>query len=75
MAAYWTNFAKRLDPNGPGVPAWPAFNDDKPIAMYFEGAPRTGPVPSEQSLRVLDSYFAWRRSPEGSVVKAPERRR
>ncbi len=74
MADYWTNFAKRLDPNGSGVPAWPAFSDKNPVVMYFGGAAHTGPVPSGESLRVLDSYFAWRRSPEGAVVKAPEHR-
>ena len=62
MAAYWTNFAKRGSPDGKGVPPWPAFSDKNPVVMYFEGAAHTGPVPSEQSLRVLDSYFAWRRS-------------
>jgi para-nitrobenzyl esterase len=74
MAAYWTNFAKRLDPNGSGVPAWPAFSDKNPAVMYLANSPHLGPVPSEQPLRTLDSYFAWRRSPEGAVVTAPERR-
>jgi para-nitrobenzyl esterase len=69
MAAYWTNFAKRGDPNGKGVPAWPAFSDENPLVMYFAGTPHTGPVPSAESLRVLDGYFAWRRSPEGAAVK------
>jgi para-nitrobenzyl esterase len=70
MAAYWTNFAKRGDPNGGGLPAWPEFSDGHPVVMYFAGTPKTGPVPSESSLRVLDGYFAWRRSPEGAACLA-----
>jgi para-nitrobenzyl esterase len=58
MAAYWTNFAKRGDSNGAGVPAWPAFSDEKPVVIYFA-----------ESLRVLDGYFAWRRSSEGAAIK------
>jgi para-nitrobenzyl esterase len=64
MATYWTNFAKRGDPNGDGLPTWPAFGDRQPVVMYFSGTPKTGPVPSESSLRMLDGYFAWRRHPE-----------
>jgi para-nitrobenzyl esterase len=65
MATYWTNFAKRGDPNGEGVPAWPAFGEARPIVMYFAQTPHTGPVPSAEALKVLDGYFAWRRTPEG----------
>jgi len=66
MATYWTNFAKHGDPNGDGVPEWPAFSDGNPVVMYLRDAPHTGPVPSDGPLRVLDEYFAWRRSPEGA---------
>jgi para-nitrobenzyl esterase len=68
MAAYWTNFAKHGHPNGKGVPEWPAFRDQKPVVMYFAGTAHTGPVPSEQSLRVLDSYFAWKRNSKGNLT-------
>ena len=75
MAAYWTNFAKHGDPNGKGLPQWPAFSDAIPAVMYFARDPHTGPVPSEESLRVLDSYFAWRRSPDGAAAKPQEDRK
>lgn len=67
MGTYWTNFAKYGDPNGAGVPAWPTFSDAKPDVMYFAQTPHVGPVPSIESLQVLDAYFKWRRSPEGEA--------
>jgi para-nitrobenzyl esterase len=67
MATYWTNFTKHGDPNGEGLPTWPAFSDANPLVMYFSQTPHTGPVPSAESLKVLDAYFAWRRSPEGEA--------
>jgi para-nitrobenzyl esterase len=67
MGTYWTNFAKYGDPNGSGVPKWPAFSDANPQVMYFGQKPYVGPVPSAESLKVLDAYFEWRRSPEGEA--------
>ena len=65
---YWTNFAKYGDPNGEGLPVWPEFTLENSKAMYLTGdKPFAGPVPDEKSLWVMDSYFAWRRSPEGAA--------
>lgn len=67
VSTYWVNFAKQGDPNGEGLPRWPAFSDDNPQVMYFKNRPFVGTVPSLESLKVLDAYFAWRRTPEGEV--------
>lgn len=65
MASYWTNFAKYGNPNEAGLPIWPAFSDANPVVMHFNQTPTLGPVPSAEALKVLDSYFEWRRTPEG----------
>ena len=67
MSTCWVNFARRGDPNGDGVPAWPAFSDANPAVMYFGPTPHTGPVPGADALKSLDAYFAWRRTPEGEA--------
>jgi len=65
LVTYWTNFAKQGDPNGPGVPNWPAFSPASPRVMTFAGTPHEGPVPNASGVAALDDYFAWRRSAEG----------
>lgn len=67
VSNYWVNFVKKADPNGEGLPTWPAFNNEHPQAMHFHNEAFPGPVPSEASLRVLDEYYAWRRTPEGEA--------
>ncbi|HEX5168945.1 MAG TPA: carboxylesterase family protein [Cyclobacteriaceae bacterium] len=67
MSTYWTNFAKAGDPNGEGVPAWPTFSEATPEVMYFSQTPHIGVVPSAESLKVLDAYYEWRRTPEGKA--------
>ena len=61
MITYWTNFAKKYDPNGPGLPAWPVYRDAAPQMMYLAGSPKAGTLVSAGGLKVLDDYFAWRR--------------
>lgn len=67
MGTYWTNFAKYSHPNSKGVPEWPAFSNSDQKVMYFKQTPQIGEVPSLESLKVLDAYFKWRRSPEGEA--------
>jgi len=67
MGNYWTNFARYGNPNGEGLPEWPVFSDANPEVMYLTDDSHTGPVPSENSLKVLDSYFKWRFTPEGKA--------
>jgi para-nitrobenzyl esterase len=61
MQSYWINFAKSGDPNGPGLPPWPAFSASSPQAMYLDDQPHAGPVPNLSQLKVLDAYFNWLR--------------
>lgn len=67
MGTYWTNFAKYGNPNGESVPEWPVFSDANPEVLYLMTNPHVGPVPSEESMKVLDSYFQWRMTPEGKA--------
>lgn len=59
-------FDMAKDPNGDGLPARSSFSDGNPVVMYLGPMARTGPVPSADSLTVLDQYFAWRRTLAGA---------
>ena len=61
MSSYWVNFAKVGDPNGPGLPSWPAFSATNRTAMIFDKAPGARPLPNQDKLQAFDSYYSWRR--------------
>lgn len=42
MASYWTNFARTGNPNGPGLPHWPRYNDGLE-AMHLQAQPVAAP--------------------------------
>jgi para-nitrobenzyl esterase len=62
MMSYWVNFAKTGDPNGAGLPRWPAFTNSSPQVMNLNDPSKAIPVPNLDKLQVLDGYYAWRRS-------------
>lgn len=62
MMSYWVNFATRGDPNGRGLPAWPAFGAAAQQAMILKDtSPGAGPVPNLGPIKAFDDYYAWRR--------------
>jgi para-nitrobenzyl esterase len=61
IQSYWVNFAKTGNPNGPGLPHWPAFGASSQRVMYLDAHTHAGPVPNMRQIRVFDAYHAWRR--------------
>jgi para-nitrobenzyl esterase len=57
MSDYWTNFAKTGNPNGRGLPMWPAFRTGSNDVMIFGDDPRAGPVPYRAGLNFADTIF------------------
>jgi para-nitrobenzyl esterase len=54
MEAYWSNFAKAGDPNGPGLPEWRTFDADHRAYMAFR---TNGAVPAEGLRRAQCDVF------------------
>lgn len=61
VSSYWVNFARNGDPNGQGLPAWPAFSTTAQNAMHFDGQSSARPVPNMPQIKALDDYYGWRR--------------
>jgi para-nitrobenzyl esterase len=61
VSSYWVNFAKTGDPNGKGLPHWPAFTHTNAQVMNLADRSKAMPVPNLERLQLLDRYYAWRR--------------
>ena len=53
MMRYWTNFAKNLDPNEPGLPAWKLFDEHENAVMSLEDDPGMKPHPRAEQIRFI----------------------
>jgi para-nitrobenzyl esterase len=61
VSTYFTNFARSGDPNGSGLPRWPAFTDQNQQVMVLDTASSARPVPNVPQLQAFEAYYAWRR--------------
>jgi para-nitrobenzyl esterase len=61
MSSYWINFARAGDPNGPGLPAWPAFDEKAMKTMVFDETTRARPLPNIEKLKAFDGFYQWQR--------------
>ncbi len=63
MSSYWANFAANGDPNGRGLPVWPAFREqtsERPISLGDKV--ELGPAADSARMGFYDSYFARQRA-------------
>jgi para-nitrobenzyl esterase len=57
ISSYYVNFASTGDPNGKGLPLWPAFTDSNQQVMVFDATPGARTYPILDKVRVFDPYF------------------
>jgi para-nitrobenzyl esterase len=56
MVSYWTNFARTGNPNGPGLPSWPAYERKTGYqVLHLDAAPRAEPDPHRARYEFLDT--------------------
>jgi para-nitrobenzyl esterase len=62
LSSYVANFMKAGDPNGPGLPAWPAAAKEPAVTMQVGDTFAPIPVASASRLAFFEKYFARQRS-------------
>jgi para-nitrobenzyl esterase len=62
MSSYWVNFMKTGNPNGPGLPNWPAADPKNPTVM--ELGEHFGPIPiaTAEHLALWKKFFATQKA-------------
>lgn len=69
ISGYWVNFARSGNPNGRGLPQWPAFTNTGNKVLYLDNRITVGGVANINSLTVFDAiYTAVRGAPFAATV-------
>lgn len=50
MSGYWINFARTGNPNGPGLPDWPTFQEEPDKVMRFDAGSTVEPRPRPDAV-------------------------
>jgi para-nitrobenzyl esterase len=58
MGAYWTNFARTGDPNGPGLPQWPVYKPEQWQVMHLDATSAAKPDTQRDRYLFLDSVWS-----------------
>ena len=58
MARYWVNFVRSGDPNGAGLPSWPAWQAERPEVIELGDPIVARPLLSREKLSMLKAHLA-----------------
>lgn len=62
LSSYWVNFAANGDPNGNGLPKWPAYDDRKSAGpMVLGDHAEVGPAPNAAQLAFFEAVYEKQR--------------
>jgi para-nitrobenzyl esterase len=57
VSSYWVNFAKSGNPNGPGLPDWPAYTGPDGTVMRLAEQSGAGPDSRRARYQVLNDFY------------------
>ncbi len=71
IRTYWTNFAKTGNPNGPDLPAWPAFEAVRPRVIELGDSVAARDMPDMPDHELMDAYMAALRTGAAAPIPTP----